>query len=101
MNAEDADLVRAMKAEQLRADIKRESHSTKWYAGKLVQQGMDLKYINLRYGVPTETLERWKVEWERRAKDHPSHVGNHRVLQSERSSEGERAGKTLFGDKDS
>ena len=94
------DVDRLLDLERLRADLKRESHSAAWYAGKAVQGGSDLAYVSMRYGIPIEKLKAWKAEWERRAKDKSGDVGSNQVLRQARSAEGESSSPALFGDKD-
>jgi hypothetical protein len=63
---EDMEFDRAQKLEQLREELKRDAHPAKWYAGLAVKAGVNLEYVSMRYGVPVETLQRWKDEWTRR-----------------------------------
>ena len=65
LGPEDADLARAMKAEQLRADLKRNAHPLRYYVKAALENGCKLEYIALRYGLSVEDVEKARQIWER------------------------------------
>ena len=62
---QDADLARAMAAENLRADLKRNAHPLRYYIKAALENGCNAEYIALRYGLPVADVEKAKEIWER------------------------------------
>ena len=60
---QDADLDRAMKAEQLRADLKRNARPLREHIKHALQNGCSAAYLAQRYGLSVADVEKAKRIW--------------------------------------
>jgi hypothetical protein len=63
LRPEDADLDRAIKAEQMRADLKRFAKPLRDHIKHALTYGCSAAYLAMRYGLSVEDVEKAKKIW--------------------------------------
>jgi hypothetical protein len=64
LKPEDADLARALKTEQLRADLKRDAKPLREHIRHALVCGCSVSYLATRYGLSVEDIEKAKRIWQ-------------------------------------